>query len=602
MTQSLLRLARLIGPKGRWDAFMVVSLALVVAAFDVIGLSIVPVFAALVAVPGELPPGIPEGLRAFLDSLGRTQALLLAALALGGVFLLKAVATVALGWLQGRFVQNQRVSIGGRLFNHYLTVPYAEASRKHSGEQLRNLMSEVKITVSQALSPTMQLFAQLPVALGVIAVVTMLAPGEALAAIALLGSTTWLLLRVILSRLRGLAVNAQQARRDVASNALEAFTGQRDVRVYRLEHFFAQRIHGALFEQGRLLRRQLLYNAVLASSMEVAAIAGVLGMLAVLVLSGREGPDVVATISLFAIALTRLRQVFTKASSALTALRQGVVASDLVCDLLLGREDRMPTAGDDEPFEFEELKVSGLHFRYLDSEREALSGINLTIRRGETIGIVGPTGSGKSTLLDVLLGLLEPTKGRFLLNGGQVALKGGAWRRSIGLVPQQVHLLDDTLAFNITLNADDVNSEHLLECVHSAMLDDVVAELPEGLQTRLGERGQRLSGGQRQRVAIARALYRNPAVFVFDEATAALDNAAERYVMEAIARLRGRTTTIAVAHRLSSLRDCDRIICLEHGRIAAEGSFEALMQGRLAPTAGQGSDELVAAPSVAKPA
>ena len=495
---------------------------------------------------------------------------------------------VALGWLQGRFVQNQRVSIGERLFSHYLTVPYAEASRKHSGEQLRNLMSEVNITVGQALSPALQLCTQLPVALGVIAVVAMLAPGEALAAIALLGSITWLLLRVILVRLRSLAVNAQQARARVASNALEAFSGQRDVRVYGLEHFFAKRIHGGhggLFEQGQLQRRQMLYNALLASSMELAAISGVLGMLAVLVLSQREGADVVATISLFAVALARLRQIFSKTSRALTILRQGVVASDLVYGLLLYRAERLSTAVDDEHFSFEQLTLSEVRFCYLDAERDALSGINLTIRRGESIGIVGSTGSGKSTLLDILLGLLEPTEGQILLNGERSTLKDAGWRRFIGLVPQRVHILDDTLSFNITLNTFDVNSERLHECVRLAMLDDVVAELPKGLETRLGERGERLSGGQQQRVAIARALYRKPAVFVFDEATAALDNAAERYIMEAMARLQGETTTIMVAHRLSSLRACDRIIRLEQGRIVAEGTFESLMQGAIASDA-----------------
>jgi ABC-type multidrug transport system fused ATPase/permease subunit len=218
-------------------------------------------------------------------------------------------------------------------------------------------------------------------------------------------------------------------------------------------------------------------------------------------------------------------------------------------------------------------------FHYDEGGPPALDRVSLTIRRGQSVGIVGPTGAGKSTLVDVLLGLLTPTSGRVLVDGLPLAGREQAWQRQIGYVSQEVYLLDDSLRRNIAFGIPDsaVDEARLASAIALARLDAMVASLPQRMETLVGENGARLSGGQRQRVAIARALYHDPAVLFFDEATAALDNQTEREVTEAIAAVHGTRTVIAIAHRLSTVKTCDQLIYLKDGRVAAIGTYQELL-------------------------
>jgi ATP-binding cassette, subfamily B, bacterial PglK len=217
-------------------------------------------------------------------------------------------------------------------------------------------------------------------------------------------------------------------------------------------------------------------------------------------------------------------------------------------------------------------------FQYPTRDEPALCDVAFSIKAGESFGIVGPTGSGKSTLLDVALGMLEPASGTISLDGQPLPQLRDAWQRSIGYVPQDVYLVDDTLRANVALGwyGDEIDEARVGEAVHLAGLDDVVAGLPNGVETIVGERGVRLSGGQRQRVGLARALYTRPTVLVLDEATSNLDQATERRIVETLAALQGGVTMIVVTHRQASVRFCDRLLYLERGRVRALGSFDEI--------------------------
>ena len=232
------------------------------------------------------------------------------------------------------------------------------------------------------------------------------------------------------------------------------------------------------------------------------------------------------------------------------------------------------------PMLLRSLTCDHVTFRYEPSSRPALDDVTFTVLRGQSIGIVGPTGAGKSTLVDVLLGLLPPSLGRVLVDGETLEGRERAWQRQIGYVAQDVYLLDDTLRRNIAFGIPDgaIDDARLARALAQARLDDVVASLPQKLETVVGEDGVRLSGGQRQRVAIARALYHDPAVLVFDEATAALDNQTEREVTDAISRMHGERTVIAIAHRLSTVKSCDQLIYLREARVAGIGTYDELMR------------------------
>jgi ATP-binding cassette, subfamily B, bacterial PglK len=224
----------------------------------------------------------------------------------------------------------------------------------------------------------------------------------------------------------------------------------------------------------------------------------------------------------------------------------------------------------------EGLRLEDVTFRYPTRSEDALRGVSLQLDTCETLGIVGPTGSGKSTLLDVILGMLDPVSGTVMLDAEPLSTRRQEWQRSIGYVPQDVYLVDDTLTSNVALGwyGDEVDRARVEKVVSLAGLDDVVALLPDGYDTVLGERGVRLSGGQRQRVGLARALYTQPSVLVLDEATSNLDQETERRIVDTLAELQGGITMVIVTHRIASVRHCDRLVYLERGVVRAAGTFE----------------------------
>jgi len=229
-----------------------------------------------------------------------------------------------------------------------------------------------------------------------------------------------------------------------------------------------------------------------------------------------------------------------------------------------------------------ELRLVEASYRYPEARRASIEGLSLEIPAYSTIGIVGKTGAGKTTLLDLLLGLLRPHEGKLVVDG--VLIEGDLnrrWQRSIGYVPQQIFLADETIRANIALGVDprEIDEESLRRAARLAQLDDYVCrELPQGYDTLIGDRGLRLSGGQRQRIGIARALYHNPSLVVFDEATNSLDPQTERAVMDAVLNVKRSKTTIIVSHRLSSLRHCDMIIVMDGGRCIASGGYKELQR------------------------
>ena len=312
----------------------------------------------------------------------------------------------------------------------------------------------------------------------------------------------------------------------------------------------------------------------------------VLMVVMIIVLTGEEGSisEVISTLGLFGMASLRLMPSMSRIMQGGGEFRNRTAYVDTIHqDLIEGMSDsdRALAAGRREELPFRrDLVLQGITFRHPNADTLTLNEIDLTIGCGESIGIVGPSGAGKTTLLDIVMGLLKPDSGSMRIDGVDVMSRLGAWQRHIGYVPQQVYLNDDTLRRNIAFGLPDssLSDERQSEILRLAQLQEVVAGLPDGLDTVLSEHGVRLSGGERQRVAIARALSRDPDVLVFDEATSALDNETERSMTRAIEGMAGKKTIIIIAHRLSTVRSCTKLVFLNQGRIVAVGPFEELVE------------------------
>tara|TARA_B110000879_G_scaffold152527_1_gene197452 strand:- start:210 stop:1178 length:969 start_codon:yes stop_codon:yes gene_type:complete len=299
--------------------------------------------------------------------------------------------------------------------------------------------------------------------------------------------------------------------------------------------------------------------------------------------SGAGLESILPILGLFAFAGQRLMPELSKLYQSLAQIQAGSAAVDILyCDLML-QEDvtELPKT---QPVGLglrQQLNLEAVSYHYPDAGHAGVNEITLTIAAGEKIGIVGGTGAGKTTLADLVLGLLNPANGRLLIDGVPVTQNNlCAWQQSVGYVPQDIFLTDASLSENIALGVPlkDINQARVVEAAQIAQIDQfITSDLPEGYDTKIGERGVRLSGGQRQRIGVARALYHDAELIVFDEATSALDNLTEREVMSAIDALPDEKTVLMIAHRLSTLQGCDRIVVMEGGLVVGFDTWDALI-------------------------
>ena len=318
---------------------------------------------------------------------------------------------------------------------------------------------------------------------------------------------------------------------------------------------------------------------------ETLSVGGILAVLLFMMAQERSIESILPTLGVFGLAAVRLMPSLTRLISALTVIRSSQPSLDLVTQdlraLSSSDADLFLAPGPKEELPFtKNLNIHELSFHYPDVKEPTLRGLNLSITHGESVAFVGASGSGKTTTVDLLLGLLEPSSGHVRIDGVDIHTALKTWQQRIGYIAQPTYLLDDTVRRNIAFGVPDAlcDEERVWEAIKAAQLQEHIQRLPQGLDTVVGEHGARFSGGQRQRLGIARALYHRPDVLVLDEATSALDNETEREIVRTISELGGERTVITIAHRLSTVRHCDRIYFLSDGQVAQEGTFDELLE------------------------
>lgn len=526
--------------------------------------SVVTSPAALRAVFGDPPP------RAMLVILGTTVLT---------VFVVKAAFALRFRWWLLRFIAMQETRTTNRLLLGYVQSSYWRLLQRSGADLVRSMFESAPAVYGMVIGPSMVIATESVTIIAVVSFLLVAMPVPTMAAIVFFGLATISMNRLLRTRARRLGDEMAQAGGRSFRAALDIRYGIKEIKVRRTEDHFVSTFGAARTEWGLARASVVFFSEMPRYVLEVLFVVAALVVIFLVQATAGEG-EALALIALFVAAGFRVLPSAVRIVGARTTIRTGLpqmelVIADLLADLAAGTLPSSDAAGQTHrklPLR-EALELQDVHFRYPSAEGDVISGVSLRIPAGHSVAFVGASGAGKSTLVDLVLGLHAPSEGRILVDNRPVDSNAGDWQRSIGLVPQDVHLLEASLRSNILLGLE-VDEDHLLEVVRKAQLSDLVDALPHGLDSPLGDRGNRVSGGQRQRIGIARALYVKPSLLVLDEATSALDNETERRIGETINGIRGEVTCVVVAHRLSTIRGCDQVVFLESDRVSAVGTFE----------------------------
>lgn len=508
---------------------------------------------------------------------------------LAGIFLVailfKNILLLASFIAQGWFFSKNEALLARRLFAHYLQGDYRRFLTRNSSDMMNHVIATSATVYSHAMRSLITIASESFLILLVATVLVITHPIMTLSALALLAGSSAIMYVIARGKIYRWGQRSVQIRQQALQLLQQGIHSIKEVRIFGCAPFVIDTFAKARLQVAKLDAKTFVMGNVPRLWIEVFVALGITLAIVSFYSVEEDTGQLLPTFALFGAAAFRLLPSFNRILMAFNSLRGGTFAVDqLYKDLSENEEPILTEEHDAVPLQFNSsIELENISFSYPGTSAAASTDITLTIKRGETVGLVGTSGAGKTTLADLLLGLLPPSSGQIKVDGKDISENLGRWQACLGYVPQTVYLIDDSLRRNIAfgISEEQIDEACVERALELAQLSDFVASLPDGLDTFVGDRGTRLSGGQRQRVGIARALYYEPKVLVLDEATSSLDNEAESLIDSSIKQLSGDKTIVIIAHRLSTLRSCDRLIFMENGRVVDIDTFEELAQTNL---------------------
>ncbi|MDR9366970.1 MAG: ABC transporter ATP-binding protein [Balneolaceae bacterium] len=584
MKQAVRQIYHLL-PEGDLFKIGILFVMMIIASvITLIGVGTVPVFVSAV-IDADRILNYPI-LGEFLTSINITTPQKLAvfgAFVLITIYLFKNLFMLFYSYMNGKFMLNRVLFLQNRIFRAYMNSPYTFYISRNSSELLRNINSEVDKIVNGTLQPALLISLNVITTVVVVAGLVVVEPLITGLGIIFFGGFAFLFLRLTKNAISRYGSESLAHRKSMTKAILEGLQGFKDAKVLKREGYFLSEYNHHAHKHKVYDIKNMILNTLPRQIIEMLALSGILFIAVVMVLQGREVSTIVPMIALFGAAVMKLKPSITSIIGDVNKLRYNIYSVETVYEDLIYLEERYeqdpsPRLGEKLRLN-NEIRLKNLDYAYPDQSQPAIKNIDISIPKNKAVAFVGPSGVGKTTLVDVILGLLVPQRGTITVDGQNVFSNLDSWQRNIGYIPQFINLLDDSIRRNICFGIpeDEVDEEMLQTAIEIAQLKDFLSTLDDGVETVVGERGVRLSGGQRQRIGIARALYNNPQVLVMDEATSALDNITEKVLIKAIERLRGDRTIIMIAHRLTTVKNCDTIYMMKDGEVIADGDYEELL-------------------------
>jgi ATP-binding cassette, subfamily B, bacterial PglK len=563
------------------------KLALLISMFfgasllDLVGIGLIVPYVTLLVDKNSEVGGV---FKYFVDFIGlsseRRRLMIDLGIALITIFFLKVIINVLIQKTIITFCQFQQVRLRSLLMKAYQEMPYGDILKRNTSTFIHETMDLTGMFSGGVLLLGLKTIGECIAGFLILLLLIWHNYLVVLLLLFIFGGFFFVYDRLFRTRLGKYGQICNDSSVNIIKGLNEGIAGLKEIRIFGKESHFHKVVYKASEDFAiHTIRKTIISNSI-NYVMEFLTVTFVISLIFVNLYLGEDINKLLPTLALFAVASVRLKPIVSLLSNNVAQLRynrDGVSRLHanwlmLIKSRSLNNKILIPAL--DTKKNFKKLTLQNICFSYPEAKVKALEKISLEIKAGESIGLIGPSGSGKTTLVDILLGLLVSQKGELFYNG---ELLNGAlreWRSQVAYVPQQVFLLDNSLRRNVALGFDDAEIDELLirESLRQARLEELVAQLPKGIDTVLGERGVRLSGGQRQRVALARAFYHGRNVLILDEATSALDQETEFEITEEIKHLKGIKTLIVIAHRLTTVQHCDRIYRLDEGSIIDSGT------------------------------
>ena len=519
----------------------------------------------------------------YLGEPNHTQLVVGSMLALVIAYTMKSFFIIFLIWKQMSFIHNVQASLSQRLFINYLRQPYTFHLQRNSAQLIRNIVTETGMFALTGLSAAMILLTEILALLGIVILLLFIEPVGAIITAITIGLVSLLFYYFTRGYILKWGKERQYHEGMRIQHLQQGLGGVKDVKLLgREDNFFSQySFHNKRSAHvGKYVYTMQQFPRIL---LELLAVIGLSILVVTMVMQGDNSGTLFATLAVFAAAAFRMLPSVNKIITAIQRVRYSLPVINILHEELVGF-DECQTKNNNKTLLFKDsLNLESVTYKYPLTEDRALSDINISIHVGTSVGFIGGSGAGKSTIVDIILGLLTPVKGRVLVDGIDIEEDLRCWQNNIGYVPQSIYLTDDSLRRNIAfgISNEDIDELALNRAIKAAQLNEFVNSLENGLDSVVGERGIRISGGQRQRIGIARALYHDPEVLVLDEATSSLDVATETKIMEAVNTFKGKKTIIIVAHRLSTVENCNLIYHIKKGKIVKEGLPDSILASEI---------------------
>lgn len=567
---------------------IIVLMIVVGALFEMIGISSVLVFIQLISKPSLISEN--NILHFVYEKLSftSTNAFYIACgFSLILFFIIKNVYFYLYYLTQHKFFARKRFESVSGLMEYFLAKPYSFYLQKNSSEILMIVQSGIK-TVDKIWLPFMWILSESIILTVVLGLLFYVKPLETLIVVGLFAFIVVFFYKSVRKKIANWEKSSLDENVQAHKWLNQSFHGIKEVKVFGRESFFVSSFKSHYLVANEMYGRVHALTQVPRLIIESVVVLTIITLILImLIVSGENIQSLIPALTMYALAAMRIAPSFNRIMSSMMEIKQGATFLERILAFKSdgtehGSKLKAMNAGQSKSVLHlnSSIEIKNVTFKYQSSNAEILSDVSLSIPKGKVCGFVGPSGAGKSTLVDLIMGTLQPNSGKIMIDGTDLSGQVSNWRKNLGYVPQTIYLIDDTIRKNVAFGIDETNidDEKVLQSLKKASLFEFVSSLPQGIQTKVGDRGVRLSGGQRQRLGIARALYNDPEVLIFDEATSSLDTETEAEISKSIDELSQNRTIIVIAHRLSTIKNADQIIFMEKGKLIDAGTFAQLVE------------------------